>query len=131
MDMEDSSLIGHHGHCSQEAVNLFLTGKASSNCFDGDNNLDDLILKGVKERSEFGFLTIFEHYKYMQVGDNLKTPYFPIWVICKEFHYTVLFAKDSRSNEYKYADKFDVIYYDELLNTEDRLLLTVSFKREE
>jgi len=123
--MEDSSLIGHHGHASQEAVNLLLTGRASSNCFDNDKNLDDMILKGVKERQEFGFLTIFEHYKYLEVGSNLKTPFLPIWVICKEYHYSILFAKDSRTNE-NIAEKFDIIYYDELYNTDDRLLLTIT-----
>lgn len=61
----------------------------------------------------------------MQVGENLKTPYYPIWVICKEFHYSVIFGKDSRCNE-NVAEKFDVIYYDELYDTEDRLLLTVT-----
>lgn len=41
MDSPENSLIGHHGHCSQEQVNLFLTGKARSNCFDGNKVLDE------------------------------------------------------------------------------------------
>lgn len=109
---------------------MMLTGRATSNCFDGDNNLDGFICKGVIERSEIGFLTIFEHFKYYTVGQNLKTPYLPIWVICKEFHYTVLFAKDSRCNE-NIAERFDLIYYDEMLNTDDRLLLTLYFSKED
>ena len=84
-----------------------------------------MILKGVKERQEFGFMTIFEHFKYLEVGSNQKTPFLPIWVICKEYHYSILFAKDSRANE-NIAEKFDVIYYDELYNTDDRLLLTIT-----
>lgn len=67
-DMPDNSIIGHHGHCAQEQVNLFLTGRASSNCFDGDQDMDGMKLKGVLQRSEFGFLTIFEHFKYLIVG---------------------------------------------------------------
>lgn len=35
MDSPKNPLIGNHGHCTQEAVNLMLTGKAISNCFDG------------------------------------------------------------------------------------------------
>lgn len=70
-------------------------------------------------------MTIFEHYKYLEVGNNLKTPFLPIWVICKEYHYSILFAKDSRTNE-NIAEKFDIIYYDELYNTDDRLLLTIT-----
>jgi len=37
-------------------------------------------------------LTIFETLKYIEVGKNLKNPVFPAWVICKEFHYHVIFA---------------------------------------
>ncbi len=57
---------------------------------------EDYVLKGIKNRSEFGFLTIFEHYKYMEVGSFLKTPYYPIWIICKEYHYSVIFGTDDR-----------------------------------
>ena len=35
MDGENSPLIGAHGYCSQEMVNMLLTGQASSNTFDG------------------------------------------------------------------------------------------------
>ncbi len=78
-------------------VNLLLTGKATSNCMDGFNELDkDFILKGVEERCEFGFLSIFEHFKYITVGENYKKPIFPMWIVCKEYHYTVIWGKDSR-----------------------------------
>ena len=49
---------------------------------------------GIESKSEFGFLTIFEFYKYVECGENLKNPVFPVWVICKEYHYSVLFALD-------------------------------------
>jgi hypothetical protein len=48
-----------------------------------------------------------------------------VWVICKEHHYSVLFARDSRANE-NCAQRFDVVYYDELMRTDDRLLLTIT-----
>jgi len=35
MDNPDNSLIGNHGHCTHEEVNLLLTGLTVSNCFDG------------------------------------------------------------------------------------------------
>lgn len=38
---------------------MLLAGRASSNCFDGEKLLDDYKLKGIPERAEFGFLTIF------------------------------------------------------------------------
>ena len=93
MDCSENPLIGHHGHCTQELVNLFITGKASSNLFDGEKVLDsEMKLKGIPEKGEFGFLTIFETLKYVEVGKNLKNPIYPFWVICKEFHYHVIFA---------------------------------------
>jgi hypothetical protein len=39
VDMRENPLIGHHGHCTQELVNLFIAGQASSNCFDGKKEL--------------------------------------------------------------------------------------------
>lgn len=62
----------------------------------------------------------------MEVGNHLKTPYFPIWVICKEFHYSVIFANDSRVNEKNDIKKFDLIYYDELTATTDPLVITLT-----
>ena len=41
MDTESASLIGAHGYCSQEMVNLLLTGQAVSNTFDGYLILDE------------------------------------------------------------------------------------------
>lgn len=85
---------------------------------------ENVKLKGVSERSEFGFLTVFEHLKYLEVGKNLKFPLLPIWILCKEFHYSVLFAKDSRAN-YLTTKKFDLVFFDELCNYEDQIILTV------
>ena len=38
-DMDDPSttLIGQFGHCSQELLNLLITGRATSNVFDGES----------------------------------------------------------------------------------------------
>lgn len=35
MDRKETTLIGAHGYCTQELVNLLITGVASSNVFDG------------------------------------------------------------------------------------------------
>ncbi len=43
-------MLNEHGYASQEIVNLMLTGKAKSNCFDGDMDLgDDYVLKGIEK----------------------------------------------------------------------------------
>ncbi|CAN0154358.1 unnamed protein product [Ectocarpus sp. 12 AP-2014] len=56
---------------------------------------DRVILTGVSERGRVGFLTLFEAYKHVEVGDRLKNPEAPIWVVCSESHYSVLFGVDS------------------------------------
>ncbi|XP_039718591.1 putative ubiquitin carboxyl-terminal hydrolase MINDY-4 isoform X6 [Pteropus medius] len=96
-DVPTSHLIGAHGYCTQELVNLLLTGKASSNTFNDvveldSGNGDVTLLKGIAARSDVGFLSLFEHYNVCQVGCFLKTPRFPIWVVCSESHFSVLFS---------------------------------------
>ncbi|CAD8167646.1 unnamed protein product [Paramecium pentaurelia] len=130
MDSATNPLIGNHGHCTQEAVNLMLTGKAISNCFDGCKQIDELKIKGIEERSEIGFLTIFEHFQYLEVGKNLKEPLLPIWVICKEYHYSVIFGcnndviqdKTYLKNNLK---EFDLVFYDGLNNSDDLIIITI------
>ena len=41
-DPAGTSLIGRHGYCTQEMVNLMLTGRAASNVFDGEMDLDQV-----------------------------------------------------------------------------------------
>ncbi|CAK85992.1 unnamed protein product (macronuclear) [Paramecium tetraurelia] len=130
MDSAVNPLIGNHGHCTQEAVNLMLTGQAISNCFDGCKQIDDMKIKGIEERSEIGFLTIFEHFQYLEVGKNLKEPLLPIWVICKEYHYSVIFGcnndviqdKPYLKNNLK---EFDLVFYDGLNNPDDLIIITI------
>jgi ubiquitin carboxyl-terminal hydrolase MINDY-3/4 len=47
-DIADMTLINEHGYASQELVNTMVTGKAASNCHDGDKDIgDDFIIKGI------------------------------------------------------------------------------------
>ncbi|XP_039718592.1 putative ubiquitin carboxyl-terminal hydrolase MINDY-4 isoform X7 [Pteropus medius] len=71
-DVPTSHLIGAHGYCTQELVNLLLTGKASSNTFNDvveldSGNGDVTLLKGIAARSDVGFLSLFEHYNVCQL----------------------------------------------------------------
>ncbi|CAD8098340.1 unnamed protein product [Paramecium sonneborni] len=130
MDSATNPLIGNHGHCTQEAVNLMLTGKAVSNCFDGCKQIEDLKIKGVEQRSEIGFLTIFEHFQYLEVGKNLKEPLLPIWVICKEYHYSVIFGCNNdviQDKPYlkKNLKEFDLVFFDGLNNPDDLIIITI------
>nr|XP_020452401.1 probable ubiquitin carboxyl-terminal hydrolase FAM188B isoform X2 [Monopterus albus] len=67
MDVPTTTLIGAHGYCTQELVNLLLCGRAVSNVFDNDMELDSgngimTLLKGIKSQCDVGLLSLFEHY---------------------------------------------------------------------
>ncbi|XP_041041105.1 probable ubiquitin carboxyl-terminal hydrolase MINDY-4 isoform X2 [Carcharodon carcharias] len=130
-DVPSSTLIGAHGYCTQELVNLLLTGKAVSNVFNDLVELDSgngniTILKGISGRSDIGLLSLFEHYSICKVGSFLKTPKFPIWVVCSESHFSVLFClKKELMSDWKFERQFDLYYYDGLANQQDEIRLTV------
>lgn len=120
-DGGQSTLMGAHGYCAQELVNLALTGEAASNVFDGERSMGETVMGGVRRRSQAGFVSLFEHYGYVEVGDRLKRPEQPVWVVCSESHYSVLFAlggTDARRG-------FALHYYDQLANQEDEIELLV------
>lgn len=84
----------------QEIVNLLLCGEAVANVFDGRMDLGGgMFLKGVPSSVEVGFLTLLESLNFCKVGQHLKCPKWPIWVVGSESHYTVLFALDTRVQE--------------------------------
>lgn len=96
MDAPDCSLTVHFGHCAQELLNLLISGRATSNVFDGVKTMGETSLRGVRERTRVGYLTQLEALRYCEVGNNLKTPQLPVWVIGSQSHFTVLFAVDRR-----------------------------------
>jgi len=129
MDEPNGALMGAHGYCTQELVNLVVTGEAVSNVFDGVRDLDGHALRGITRRCRLGVLTLFEWYKYVEVGSSLKTPDLPVWVVCSESHFTVLFSQDAsclRAGQGGGAQPFDLLYYDELANQEALIRLTVA-----
>uniref|UniRef100_A0A8C5QWL5 Ubiquitin carboxyl-terminal hydrolase MINDY n=1 Tax=Leptobrachium leishanense TaxID=445787 RepID=A0A8C5QWL5_9ANUR len=130
-DVPTNSLIGAHAYCTQELVNLILGGRAVSNVFNDVMELDSgngnvTVLKGIAQRSEIGFLSLFEHYSVCQVGSYLKTPKYPIWVVCSESHFSVLFClRKELMNDWKIERKFDLHYYDGLANQQEEIRLTI------
>ena len=127
MDSAETPLMGAHGYCSQEMVNLLLTGKATSNVFDKDVVLgsgdESTVLKGIHSPSDIGLLTLYEHYQSCRVGEFLKCPLFPIWVICSESHFSVLFSEDLTLKDSSRV--MDFWYYDGLARQESLIKLTV------
>ncbi|KAM9849342.1 putative ubiquitin carboxyl-terminal hydrolase MINDY-4 [Aulostomus maculatus] len=135
MDVSTATLIAAHGYCTQELVNLLLCGRAVSNVFDDDVELDSgngttTLLKGIKGHCNIGLLSLFEHYNICKVGTRLKTPLYPIWVVCSESHFSVLFGlqRELLTNRDKVLE-FDLYYYDGLANQQEEIRLTVSVGR--
>ncbi|KAJ3298440.1 hypothetical protein HK104_010700 [Borealophlyctis nickersoniae] len=147
MDEPDVRLIGRHGYCTQEMVNLIITGQATSNVFDGDVRLDagcdsedangagGKLLKGIKRPVQFGYLTLFEHYGSLKVGEYFKNPMYPIFIICSESHYTVLFSTDpallNKTSPHPRSGtpplrSFDLYYYDGLANQDAEIRLSIT-----
>ncbi|KAK7488708.1 hypothetical protein BaRGS_00020005 [Batillaria attramentaria] len=132
MDEEAGKMIGAHGYCTQELVNLLLTGCAVSNVFNDVMELDSgtgdsMILKGITGRSDIGLLSLFEHYKSCQVGTYYKTPKYPIWVVCSESHFSVLFStRLDLVSDWKAERRFDLFYYDGLARQQEEIKLTIS-----
>nr|XP_030120056.3 probable ubiquitin carboxyl-terminal hydrolase MINDY-4 isoform X3 [Taeniopygia guttata] len=80
-------------------------------------------------RNDFDVLTnrlIGSHGYCTQVGCYLKTPKYPIWLVCSESHFSVLFCleKDLLS-DWKTGRRFDLYYYDGLANQDEEIRLTV------
>ncbi|KAL0246354.1 hypothetical protein GEMRC1_007566 [Eukaryota sp. GEM-RC1] len=92
-----TSLITKYGYTSQELVNLILIGVGSGQVFDGIRDLEGHVMIGVEKRSTVGFLTVFEWFNYLEVGDNFKNPLVDVWVIMAENHYSVFFNFSSVS----------------------------------
>ena len=77
-----------------------LVGRAASNVFDRDKKVDmggsdgPIIMRGIPGRAKVGFLTLYEYFEYMEVGQAFKSPESTVWVICSESHFTCLFSVD-------------------------------------
>ena len=123
MDEKESKLVGAHNYCTQEMINLLLQGYATSNAFDNSMTLGpESILKGITSQSDIGFVSLFEHYQSCKIGDNYKSPKYPVWVVCSESHFSVLYAKKQPLGD----AVFDLFYYDGLANHDEEIKLTIN-----
>ncbi|KAI9100602.1 hypothetical protein DFS34DRAFT_684653 [Phlyctochytrium arcticum] len=125
MDEPGNALIGAHGYCTQELVNLILTGRAVSNVFDGVNEAEGFVMRGITTRAQTGFLSLFESYGTLCVGKHYKQPSYPVWTIHSESHYTTLFAT-RRTLITENPRTFELLYYDGLANQEGEIRIRVT-----
>ena len=93
-DPSFSHLTSQFGHCSQELLNLLLTGQATTNVFDNTVNMSGLIIHGISQRPTIGYLSQLESLRYCTVGTFYKTPTYPVWVVGSQSHFTVLFSQN-------------------------------------
>ncbi|GFT58764.1 probable ubiquitin carboxyl-terminal hydrolase MINDY-4 [Nephila pilipes] len=119
MDYPECHLIGNDGYCSQEIINLILIGKAVPNLFDGDVELnsggsENTRFHGIPSQSRIGLLSLYEYQETCTVGDNLKYPKFPIWILLADSHFTVLFAASQKVLKKKFKKSFVLYHYDGL-----------------
>ena len=136
MDRPDTNLIGSHGYCTQELVNLFLLGDACSNVFDGERTLgtgeDAMKLRGVPANGgssggacPVGLLCHAEAHGHTEVGSAFKRPTCPVWLTYMESHYTVVFSPLPRGPP-EDGSTFDLYYYDQLGHQDELIRLTVN-----
>ena len=62
----------------------------------------------------------------------LKNPALPIWVVCSESHFTLLFALDQHTTQASRPGNglpLRLMYYDGLANQEQPIILTLSRKQ--
>ncbi|KAH0482056.1 MAG: hypothetical protein KVP17_003075 [Porospora cf. gigantea B] len=103
----DGYLIRTFGHCSQEMVNLLLTGRAVSNIFNDSRQFlaesgrqeENLTLHGIGRRTCVGLLADVETQLLAEVGSYFKCPFFPLWVLAKASHYSTFLGVDIRLND--------------------------------
>jgi hypothetical protein len=131
-DPKNITMIGAHGYCTQELVNLMVFGRAYSNVFDGNKRLGSAadgwyVMQGAPRQPAVGFLSLFEAFKCIEVGSRYKGPKFPVWIVCAESHYTVLFAAETgpHVDPKDAARPIDLYYFDQLARQSDEIRLTV------
>jgi len=133
-DPNTAVMIGGHGYCTQELVNLMIFGRAYSNVFDSTKRLGSAkdgwcVLQGVPKRPNVGFLSLFEAFKCVEVGSRFKGPVSPIWIVCAESHYSVLFAADASVDPRDSDKEVELYYFDQLARQSEKIRLTVVPKR--
>lgn len=75
------------GACPEAAAAAMALAAAAAAA---DPDSHQLVIRGVMHKSRVGLLTLFEWYRYVEVGQNLKSPQLPVWVVCSESHFSVL-----------------------------------------
>merc|ERR1711957_295127 len=84
------------------------------------------VLQGAPRRAPVGFLSLFEAFKCIEVGSRYKGPSCPVWIVCAESHYTVLFAADSTTDPKNSERRVDLHYFDQMARQSEPIVLSVT-----
>lgn len=115
------------GYCTTETINLLIHGRAVSNTFNDIMIVDEKFeLRGPNKRNDIGLLSLSEHNKPGEIGSYYKTPVNPIWLVCCNSHYSILFGlRKEILNDWKAESRFDLYYYDALARQDEQIKLTI------
>jgi Domain of unknown function (DUF4205) len=97
---EPTPLIVRFGNCSQELLNLLLVGRATTGIHDSSpegTQVSGLTLKGISKHPFVGLLSLLEAFSFAKVGEYLKNPIFPLFILGSESHFTLLFSLSSNT----------------------------------
>lgn len=130
----DDALVGGHDYAGQELVNLLIAGAAVPQVFNGTKEIDGVVLRGVDSRCEVGLLSLYEALNpgFVEVGSHLKSPQLPLWIVCSEDHYMVLFGLDADATGLELeasvepAAPFPLYFYDELASQDEIIKLGIT-----
>lgn len=96
LDTSEPLIHNTYGYGSQGLINLMLTGQAVPHVWDHDKDVGGLMLRGLSQQSDIGFITLMEQMRYCTVGSFYKNPKNPVWVMGSETHLSVLFSNEKR-----------------------------------
>mmetsp|Transcript_5270 Transcript_5270/g.8318 ORF Transcript_5270/g.8318 Transcript_5270/m.8318 type:complete len:826 (-) Transcript_5270:305-2782(-) len=83
-------IANRNGYCNQELVNLLLVGQATAGIHDDSNKeISAACGKGIQGPVDLGFFPPKPMAKLL--GNHLKSPTFPIWVVLAKSHYSLVF----------------------------------------
>ncbi|CAF0916486.1 unnamed protein product [Adineta ricciae] len=141
-DLDHTRLVGDRDEASIQMVMLALTGRAlhyfhNGNIeFDINGNLMERAHIGVKDRCSIGFLYWSKHeddsfWHKQEVGSMLRTPKIPVWLICLNRRYAVLFSTNiNLLNNWIYENYFQLHVYTGLKNQEGPCLLSIDTREQ-
>ncbi|XP_038049893.1 inactive ubiquitin carboxyl-terminal hydrolase MINDY-4B-like isoform X2 [Patiria miniata] len=138
-DLQDEYLFTDRNQCCVALIMLVLTGRATSNLFNGKKVYDKAgealpkPLIGMSHRADCGFLVVdrskIKEEEKIEVGSMLKTPRVPVWLTFLNGRYSMLFCTNIRlTSDWRAEHRFLLHYYNGQPDQTDEAVLTIDTK---